>query len=101
MRPDLSSVRARPWDSAWPAEVPRNLHYPVKPAWWILARNVDRHANRVAIQVVDHTSGEPGASVSYGELMVWARRLATRLQRLGVHRGDRVALYLPNSPARV
>jgi long-chain acyl-CoA synthetase len=101
MRLDVTRDRARPWDSAWPTEVPRNLRYPVKPAWWILARNVDRHANRVAIQVIDHTSGEPGAAVSYGELMVWARRLATRLQRLGVRRGDRVALYLANSPALV
>jgi hypothetical protein len=57
-RLDLTGVRARPWDSVWPAEVPRNLRYPVKPAWWILARKVDRHANRAAIQVVDHTSGE-------------------------------------------
>jgi acyl-CoA synthetase (AMP-forming)/AMP-acid ligase II len=81
--------------------VPRNLRYPVEPAWWILARNVDRHANRRAIQVVDHASGEPGAAVSYGESMVWVQRLATRLQRLGVRRGDRVALYLPNSPALV
>ena len=49
----MTAVPARSWDSAWPSQVPKHLRYPVQPAWWILARNLDRHANRVAIQVVD------------------------------------------------
>ena len=97
----MTAVPARSWDSAWPSQVPRHLRYPIQPAWWILARNLDRHANRVAIQVVDHTSGEAGAALTYGELIAWARRLATRLRRMGVERGDRVALYQANSPALI
>ncbi len=39
--------------------------------------------------------------VSYGQLANESRRLATGLEQLGIGRGDRVALWLPNVPAWV
>ena len=69
MTTDPTKVPARPWDAAWPAEVPRSLSYPAQPAWWILERNLDRHADRLAIQVVDHRSGLAGVSLTYGQLI--------------------------------
>ena len=41
--------------------------------------------------------GESGRSVTYAELARMADRLATRLARWGVGRGDRVGLFLPKS----
>lgn len=38
---------------------------------------------------------------SYGELIGLSNRIANRLIQLGVIRGDRVALYLPNTPEYV
>ncbi|MDP6404131.1 MAG: AMP-binding protein [Alphaproteobacteria bacterium] len=40
-----------------------------------------------------------GRTLSYGELDAMARRLATGLADLGLKRGDRLALWLPNVPA--
>ena len=94
----MTIATARSWHSVWPSDVPEHLTYPSQPAWWLLEKNLDRHADRVAIQAIDYLSGEAIAAWTYGELVAWARRLASRLARSGVKRGDRVALYLPNSP---
>jgi fatty-acyl-CoA synthase len=42
-----------------------------------------------------------GATLSYAELAALSRRAARGLERLGVGAGDRVALWLPNTPAYV
>lgn len=39
-----------------------------------------------------------GKSFTYKELDLMANRVANGLQELGVHRGDRIALFLPNIP---
>ncbi|HET7263241.1 MAG TPA: hypothetical protein VFL28_01125 [bacterium] len=40
--------------------MPRSLAYPAQPAWWILGRNLPRHAERVAIRLVDpETARDP------------------------------------------
>jgi len=39
-----------------------------------------------------------GKSITYKDLDLMANRVANGLQGLGVHRGDRVALFLPNIP---
>src|SRR4051794_21717337 len=44
---------------------------------------------------------EQGRSLTYRELERAADRLATRLARWGVGRGDRVGLFLPKSPETV
>ena len=41
----------------------------------------------------------PHGVVSYAELADESRRLATGLERLGIARGDRVAIWLPNVAA--
>jgi len=40
-----------------------------------------------------------GKQIRYQELNTAANRLANAMQAKGIHRGDRVALYLPNIPA--
>jgi long-chain acyl-CoA synthetase len=90
-------VPSRPWFNAWPSYLPHTLDYPVAPAWWILERNLDQHPNRVAVRYLDHDTLVERESVTYAELAARTRALATGLQRLGVGRGTRVALWLPNS----
>lgn len=54
---------------------------------------VDRHpAGRPAVYFGDHV-------VSYGQLAEQSRRAAAGLAALGIGAGDRVALWLPNTPA--
>lgn len=42
-----------------------------------------------------------GKRFTFSELSVWVRALAVQMQALGVQRGDRVALFLDNSPEMV
>jgi long-chain acyl-CoA synthetase len=93
-----SNAPSQPWFDAWPPHLPRALDYPVASAWWILERNLDRHPDRIAIRYLDHDTLEEREAVTYAELAMRARALAAGLQRLGIERGARVAVCLPNSP---
>ena len=94
----LTTRQSRPWHAVWPAHVPFSIDYPREPASWILERNLSRHAERTAIRYFDHQNGTELVRLSYAELHCTAGALAVGLQRIGVRGGDRVALFLPNSP---
>jgi long-chain acyl-CoA synthetase len=93
--------QSRPWFRSWPPHLPHTRDYPLAPAWWILERNLDRHPNRIAVRSLDHETLVERESVTYAELAARARALAMGLQRLGIDRGAKVALCLPNSPALI
>ncbi len=57
----------------------------------LLERAASRDASRVAVE------DEQGRALTYGALNHQADRLATRLARWGIGRGDRVGLFLPKS----
>jgi long-chain acyl-CoA synthetase len=94
----LPAGQSRPWFGAWPDHLPRALDYPRAPAWWLLERNLERYPERVAVRYLDYETAAEVASLSYAALASRARALAKNLRRLGVGRGGRVALCLPNSP---
>jgi long-chain acyl-CoA synthetase len=96
-----SDVSSRPWFNAWPPHLPYALDYPLAPAWWLIERNLDRHPDRMAIRYLDHDTLVEREAVTYAELAARARALAAGLQHLGIGRGARVALCLPNSPALI
>jgi long-chain acyl-CoA synthetase len=93
--------QSKPWFTAWPSHLPHALNSPPASAWWILERNLDKYAERVAIRYLDHDTLVEREAVTYAELAARARALAVGLQRLGIGRGARVALCLPNSPALI
>jgi fatty-acyl-CoA synthase len=75
----------------WPP-VPRTLTIPETSLWFNVEVSATRFPARPAINFYD-------SSLSYAELQRECERLAGFLQtRCGVRRGDRVALYLQNSP---
>jgi long-chain acyl-CoA synthetase len=96
-----SDAPTRPWFSAWPSHLQHTLNYPLVPAWWVLERNLDMHPNRVAIRHLDHDTLVEREVLTYAELAGRARALAVGLQRLGIGRGARVGVCLPNSPALI
>jgi amino acid adenylation domain-containing protein len=61
------------------------------------ARHLSQLLEEAAARRPDHTAleDEHGRRQSYGELLHGADRVATRLARWGVERGDRVAIWLP------
>ncbi len=77
--------------TAWPPGWPRSLDYPRLPVYQILEQSAQRIPRRTAIIF-------PGQSLSYAELKELSDRLAAALLSLGVQKGERVALQLPNSP---
>lgn len=72
--------------------------YPSVPAWWILERNLERFPGRVAIRILDHEKGSELITLTYEELWKSVHSVAAGFRRLGVGRGHRVALALPNGP---
>src|SRR3989441_6407432 len=81
----------RPWLASWPAGVPKSIDYPDISVDELLRRAAKKYANRPAISFY-------GKSISYGELDAAADRFAAGLRKIGVRRGDRVSLVLPNTP---
>jgi long-chain acyl-CoA synthetase len=81
----------RPWFKAYPVEVPHTLTYPGEPLYALLERAADQYGSRDATIFF-------GGRMTYSEVRDRARRLAAALQNLGVQKGDRVAIMLPNSP---
>lgn len=62
--------------------------------------NIADHVARVARRTPEHPAIHfEGNTLTYGVLDHCANALASSLVRHGVHRGDRVALFLPNIPA--
>jgi long-chain acyl-CoA synthetase len=82
---------AKPWLQAYPAGVPGTIAYPDIPLYALLERAADQFGSTDATIFF-------GARMTYGELRDQARRLAAGLQAMGVKKGDRVAIMLPNSP---
>lgn len=84
----------KPWLRHYPKGVPPTLSYPDVPLFHYLLDAAERAPNRPAI-------GFFGKNLTYAEVADRAKRLARALQALGVQKGDRVAIMLPNCPASV
>jgi long-chain acyl-CoA synthetase len=89
----------RPWFAHYDPGVPRTLDYPAVPLHWFLADTAARHPRAIATVFGAVVAGRLlEASLTYAELDGLADRFAAGLQSLGVRKGDRVALLLPNCP---
>lgn len=86
------SVAARPWLASYPEGVPESLApYPRLDLFRMLAEAVRDHPNAPAVSFF-------GKRMTYRQLGAEVERFSGILHRLGVSKGDRVALVLPNSP---
>ena len=87
-------LRARPWTASYDPGVPADLDLPETSLVHMLERSVARHGASTALEFF-------GATTSYAALGRQVDRAAEGLRRLGVGRGDRVAIVLPNCPQHV
>jgi long-chain acyl-CoA synthetase len=90
---------ARRWEAAYDPGVPRHLTYPEIPLHALLERTARDHPEAVATVFGGAALGRCiDAPMTYREMNERADRFAAGLERLGVMKGDRVALVLPNCP---
>lgn len=85
---------AKPWLQWYPGEVPAHLTYPEEPLYALLEQAADQYGERTATIFF-------GARLTYRQLREEARRLAAGLIRLGLRKGDRVAVMMANCPQAV
>jgi long-chain acyl-CoA synthetase len=81
----------RPWHNHYPLEVPPTLDYPSVPLSALLKEAAEKFPERTAVTFF-------GKTTKYRELLDRSYRFADALKRLGVGKGERVALLLPNMP---
>ena len=82
------------WFDFWPKEVPKTITYPQIPLSALLSMSVKKHPNDIALVYFD-------AKITYQELESLTNKFANALIKLGVKKGDRVALFLPNIHAYI
>ncbi len=87
-------LRERPWLSGYESGVPPTIHLPRLPLTRLLDRAWRRFPRKPAIIYY-------GRRLSYKAVSGQAGRFANALQSLGVVKGDRVMLLLPNLPQLV
>ena len=85
---------ARPWLSSYPEGIPANIEIPDRSLPEVFDEVADRYSDRPALVFY-------GNKISYKKLKEEVDRLAAALHELGVRKGDKVALYLLNSPQYV
>src|SRR5437867_6937155 len=85
----------RPWFRTWRAGVPKTAEpYPRASVFSLLADAAAGFPDRTALAFL-------GKHLSYRQLLEEVERFSAVLAGLGVHKGDRVGLLLPNSPQYV
>jgi long-chain acyl-CoA synthetase len=90
----LSDDIQRPWLASYDPKVPPHLDYETIPLFEYLDRAAASHPNRTALAFQN-------LRLSYAQLQELVEKVAANLQRLGVAKGDRVAIMLPNLPQTV
>jgi long-chain acyl-CoA synthetase len=81
----------KPWSQIWPSFYPKTLTYYEGSIVDFLEASATRFPERLAMIFMEK-------SITYRELLDQTLRLATALSDLGVKKGDRVALFMPNCP---
>jgi len=93
----------RVWQKNYEKGVPTTLTYPQTPLYGLLDNAAAEYPDRAAVifgAVAHKLPGQPllDAALSYRALREAVNRFASALAQMGVKKGDRVAIYLPNSP---
>jgi len=81
----------KPWLKHWPSDVPKSLSYPEVPLNHVLRETAKKYPDKAALLYLN-------AEISYQELDSFSDSFASALTNLGVKKGDRVAVFLPNIP---
>lgn len=81
----------KPWLSQYPSEIPAVIDYDPIPLQEFLTRSAAKAPNKNAIHFL-------GKDVTFEEFYESALKFANYLRKIGIEKGDRVAIMLPNCP---
>lgn len=84
----------KPWFRYYPLDVPLKIDYPKTNVAELLLRATESFPDREALDFM-------GRTTTYAELLRQCRRAAIAFRSLGLAKGDRVAIMLPNCPQAV
>ncbi|MFD2681523.1 long-chain-fatty-acid--CoA ligase [Bacillus seohaeanensis] len=85
---------SRPWLDQYPSEIPAALEISRKPVQAYLTDSAKNFPNKTAIHFM-------GKEITYVKLHEMALKFAGYLKKIGIQKGDRVAIMLPNTPQSV
>lgn len=84
----------RPWHQLYPPEVPTTIDYEERPLQDYLRSSAELYGGKKALYFM-------GKELSYKVVYEQAEAVASYLQELGLEKGDRVSIMLPNCPQSV
>ncbi|MYL34187.1 long-chain-fatty-acid--CoA ligase [Pontibacillus yanchengensis] len=84
----------KPWSNHYPKEIPTTLTYDEKPLQSFLEESAKEYPEKKALHFL-------GREMTFHELYEQVKSFASYLQKLGLEKGDRVAIMLPNTPQSV
>ncbi|MGV8969951.1 MAG: long-chain-fatty-acid--CoA ligase [Microbacteriaceae bacterium] len=90
----MSVFEAKPWLASYQPGVPALIEEPSETLVDMIWTTTRLYREKVALDFF-------GQAMTYGELREHIARAANGLRKLGVKRGDRVALVLPNCPQHI
>ncbi|MCX7522162.1 long-chain-fatty-acid--CoA ligase [Microbacterium sp. STN6] len=90
----MSSTNDRPWLASYAESVPHDIGQQTASLAHLIEESAHQYGSHVALEFF-------GATTTYRQLGDQIERAAEGLRRLGVRKGDRVALVLPNCPQHV
>jgi long-chain acyl-CoA synthetase len=82
---------ARPWLEHYDKGVPQNIEYPPVPIFHFLEESARQYPERACTIF-------KGARISFREMDAITDQLAAALVGLGIKKGDRVGIFIPNTP---
>jgi len=86
--------RVKKWHVHYPSDIPASIAYDEVPLHNFLETSAYRFKERKALHFM-------GKEISYQDLYFETRKMANYLQSIGLQKGDRVAIMLPNCPQAV
>lgn len=84
-------MSAKPWLDLYPPEISKTLEYEKVPIQDYLTRAGTKYSDKVAIHFL-------GKEITYKEFYESSLKFANYLKSIGIEKGDRVAIMLPNCP---
>ncbi len=84
-------MEGRPWLRFYDEGVPTSIEYPPVTLHYFMEENAKKHPESICTIF-------KGAQITYKEMNAYTDRLAAGLADLGVKKGDRVGIFIPNTP---